>query len=134
MENLQCEENCRTGRGMASHPPRKYATIPLRSTLPDSVDFNDLMLCLEITDSFEKAVYEKNIPILLDNKKDYYSFIKSLPRAQLIQSEISKTKAYIQTENSSFSISNKGIVTITDSKRKVIIKVPYFFGWEGLSR
>ena len=39
---------------------------------------------------------KKNIPILLDNKKDYYSFIKSLPRAQLIQSEISKTKAYIQ--------------------------------------
>lgn len=69
---------------------------------------------------------EKNIPILLDNKKDYYSFIKSLPRAQLIQSEISKTKAYIQTENSSFSISNKGIVTITDSKRKVIIKSPLF--------
>lgn len=107
-------------------PPRKYATIPLRSTLPDSVDFNDLMLCLEITDSFEKVVYEKNIPILLDNKKDYYSFIKSLPRTQLIQSEISKTKAYIQTENSSFSISNKGIVTITDSKRKVIIKSPLF--------
>ena len=101
--------------------------ITIEGKLPVDVKFNDAMLCLEILDPAGKAVYEKNLSIdILNRDKDYYSLINSIPKLRREKSNVSKTKISLKTDYGQFTVSDKGVLSITDATGKNVSETPLY--------
>ena len=100
---------------------RASENIGVQAELPESVPYNDLMLCLEVLDVSEKCIYEKSLPInLIGNKKDYFSLIRSLPSNKFYKTRTLKDRIQVTTGDIQYSITNKGRLQITDKAGSIL--------------
>lgn len=104
---------------------REKDLINLRIRLPQSIDFNDAMLCMEIYAPDGKSIYERNLPIELENKeKDYLSLVRDTPSTEKFKTEVHKINTSLIYGNYNYKISGKGIFSITDEKGNKVIETP----------
>ncbi len=96
--------------------------ISLQCILPADIENNDCMLYLEVTDNRGAPVYEKSIPLLVDNQRpDYLKLVGHLPEQKRFRIQKSSAMLSVQGEDYLFAVDKNGKVTIQDTdKRKVM--------------
>jgi beta-galactosidase len=101
--------------------------VSMHVDLPENVDFNDLMLSMEILDPSGKSIYEKTLPIeIIGHSKDYRSLVEVLPEAKKSKNRISKTMASVGADDVHFELTGKGVLKIKDGKDRQIIETPLY--------
>lgn len=96
--------------------------ISLQCILPADIENNDCMLYLEVTDNRGVPVYEKSIPLLVDNQRpDYLKLVGHLPEQKRFRIQKSSAMLSVQGEDYLFAVDKNGKLTIQDTdKRKVM--------------
>lgn len=101
--------------------------ISIEANLPGEVEYNDLMLCIEVFDPSGKVFYEKSLPIeITGREKDYRSLITSIPPSKKNKIIVTKTNVSLDTDNLRFTVSDRGILTITDEDNSQIAQTPLY--------
>lgn len=110
-----------SGENWLSTAPQTNEKISISADIPQTIDYNDLVVNVEIQDYSGKAVYEKNIPVKVDGKlpdlKSEIENISNFPKSKL---QASRNGISFSSGNLKFSFNNKGILSIFDGNQKVI--------------
>jgi len=104
---------------------RTSENVVIHAELPENILYNDLMLCIEVSDVSGKNIYEKNLPIsLIGHEKDYLSVIHSLPSKRTYKTKLRKGNVQVTVGQTVYSVDNKGILRITDKAGENIFNSP----------
>ena len=113
------------GQVWLTTPARGKENINMRTQLPQELEFNDVMLCLEIFDSSGKLIHERNLPVVLEeNAKDYISLARSEITKEKIKTGVSESIASSVSNGFKYTVSEKGIFTVSTAKGSKIIETP----------
>ena len=106
-------------------PARGREKINIKTQLPQRLEFNDATLSLEVFDSAGKRIYERSLPIVLEeNEKNYLSLVKSEATKGKLKIGISKSLVSSASDKFRYTISEKGIFTIFTSKGAQVVATP----------
>lgn len=104
---------------------REKEKINVKIRLPQNLELNDAMLCIEVFDPIGKQIYEHNLPIVLEgNEKRYLSFTKFETAKGKMKNRISKSIVSSSNGMFNYTISEKGIFSILTAKGNKIVETP----------
>ncbi len=106
---------------------RKKEKLLVKTEVPKAVEYNDLMLCLEVLDPSGKAMYEKNLLVNVKGQaKDYQSLIMSIPANKKFSGSASKKGVSAKVGNLQYRISDKGMLSIMGENGLRIAETPLY--------
>lgn len=106
-------------------PARGKEKMNIKMHLPQQLAFNDAMLYLEFFDPTGKRIHERNLPIVLEGHERNYLFSLSSEIAKgKLKTTISKSIVSATSGQYSYSISDKGIFTISNVRKAKIVESP----------
>ena len=107
--------------------PQKEEKVNLSATIPSELNFNDLMLAMQIIDPSGKSIYEKNIPIEIEgHPKTYQTEIVKIPVDKKLKIVSNKSSINVKSKNLNISFSDNGLLSIHDAKGNVIAETPLY--------
>lgn len=116
-----------SGKKWLEIAPRSIQQIEIPINNFDAVDYSDLQLVLYISNNSGYTIYEKSIPLSLNNHRpDYSETINALPVQRKVSSKADNNQVTFKTENLKYSISGNGILKIKDSQDKLLINSPIY--------
>lgn len=115
-------EELGSGEVALTAPARGEEHISLECMLPADVKHNDCMLYVAVTDHAGAPVYEKSIPLLLDNRRpDYPGLLNRIPEQKRFKVRKSAAALSVQGDDYLFAVDKSGKVVVQDAgKRKVL--------------
>lgn len=105
-----------------SAPARGQERLSVECMLPAEMKHNDCMLYLSVTDHAGTPVYEKSIPLLIDNQRpDYLHLTSRIPEQRRFKVRKSAGALSVQGDDYLFTVDRNGKVSIQDADRRKVL-------------
>lgn len=106
---------------------QQMESILLQITLPTDIENDDCMLYLAVTDNTGAPVYEKSIPLLVNNQKtDYLSLLGRIPAQKRFKVRKTSAQLSVEGENYLFAVDREGKITIQDGNKRKLVDTPLY--------